>query len=88
MRIDGGWRERIFSALMMAVGVLAGAWGCGGAVRAAPPAEFYVAPDGDDAAEGRLGRPVATLRWQAARLPLAVASCRCSAPPPYCSLLV
>ena len=36
MRIVGGWRERFFSGLMMAVGVLAGAWGCGGAIQAAP----------------------------------------------------
>ncbi|MEI8319102.1 MAG: right-handed parallel beta-helix repeat-containing protein, partial [Planctomycetia bacterium] len=61
MRIDGGWRERIFGGLMMAAGVLASAWGCGGEIQAAP-AEFYVAPAGDDAADGRLGRPVATLR--------------------------
>lgn len=40
------------------VGLLAGS----GAVNAAPPAEYYVAPDGDDAADGRQGRPVATLR--------------------------
>lgn len=31
-------------------------------VEAAPPAEFHVAPDGDDAADGRPGSPVASLR--------------------------
>ena len=62
MRIDGGWRERILGGLIMAAGVLAGAWGCGGVIQAAAPAEFHVAPAGDDAADGRPGRPVATLR--------------------------
>ena len=62
MRIDGGWRERTLGGLIVAAGVLVGAWGCGGAIQAAAPAEFHVAPDGDDAADGRPGRPVATLR--------------------------
>ena len=40
MRIDGGWREGLFSGVMMAGGVLAGAWGGGGGIWAAAPAEF------------------------------------------------
>ena len=60
MRSDGGWWS--FFGGFVAACCLVGVWGCGGVAQAAPPAEFYLAPDGDDTADGRLGRPVASLR--------------------------
>jgi hypothetical protein len=60
MRSDGGWRN-LGRGIVVAV-CLASAWRGGDAAQAAPPAEFHVAPDGDDTADGRQGRPVKTLR--------------------------
>lgn len=60
MRSDGGWWS-LFGGFVAACG-LVGVSGCGGVAHAAPPAEFYLSPAGDDAADGSVGRPVASLR--------------------------
>ena len=60
MRIDGGWWSLLRGCVV--AGCLVGAEGLLSTVQAAPPAEFYLAPDGDDAADGRAGQPVASLR--------------------------
>jgi len=56
----GGWRN--VGRGIAAAACFVAAWVCVGAANAAPTVEFYVAPDGDDGADGGPGRPVATLR--------------------------